>query len=77
MPPVTPPPIVTPFGDRSASGISRPWIKWFQEVQAQLNSPDQDIVPGPFADDAAAAAGGVLLGNTYFQPNGTVMVRLT
>jgi hypothetical protein len=73
---VSPPPIVTPFGDTSASGVSRPWIRFFQELQISANTPDTDITPGPYANDAAAAAAGVLIGSMYYQPNGTVMVRL-
>jgi hypothetical protein len=76
MPVVSPPPIVTPFSDTSASGVSRPWIKFFQELQASANTPDIDVTPGPFANDAAAATGGVPIGSMYYQPNGTVMVRL-
>lgn len=70
--PVSPPPILTPYSDTSASGVSRPWLKWFQEVQAQLNR----ALPGPFANDAAAAQAGVQVGFAYYQASGAVVVRL-
>ena len=35
------------------------------------------VVPGPFADDTAAAGGGVGIGNPYYQPSGALVVRLT
>jgi hypothetical protein len=34
-------------------------------------------VPGPYANDGAAAAGGVKVGEMYYQPSGVVYVRLT
>lgn len=34
-------------------------------------------VPGPYADDAAAAAGNVAIGEMYYQSSGAVYVRLT
>ena len=33
-------------------------------------------IPGPYADDAAAATAGVSVGNPYYQPSGQVFVRL-
>lgn len=74
MPPLAPPPIQTPFRDTSASGVSHPWIRFFQEAQVRINfiSP----VPGPFADDSTAAIGGVQVGQMYYQTSGTVVVRL-
>lgn len=33
-------------------------------------------IPGPFANDAAAAGGGVAIGQPYYVPAGTVQVRL-
>ena len=74
--PVSNPPIVTPFGDNSASGVSRPWIRFFQELQVAANTPETDITPGPYANDAAAATAGVPLGSTYYLPTGAVVVRL-
>ena len=35
------------------------------------------IIPGPFADDTAAAGGGVGIGNPYYLPGGSLVVRLT
>ena len=34
------------------------------------------VIPGPYADDAAAAAGGIALGAAYYQVSGQVYVRL-
>ncbi len=34
-------------------------------------------IPGPYADDSAAATAGVLLGYPYYQVSGQVYVRLT
>lgn len=34
-------------------------------------------IPGPYADDAAAEAAGVLVGYPYYQASGQVYIRLT
>lgn len=34
------------------------------------------VIPGPYVDDAAAAAAGVLVGYPYYQSSGQVYVRL-
>jgi len=34
-------------------------------------------IPGPYVDDSAAAAAGVFVGQSYYQPTGQVFVRLT
>ena len=34
-------------------------------------------IPGPYADDAAAAAAGIAVGAAYYQASGQVYVRLT
>lgn len=34
-------------------------------------------IPGPYADDTAAATAGVLLGYPYYQASGQVYIRLT
>jgi hypothetical protein len=34
-------------------------------------------VPGPYANDGAAASGGVKVGEMYYQASGVVYVRLT
>lgn len=75
MPPLAPPPIQTPFTDTSASGVSRPWIKFFQDAQVKINAVSP--LPGPYANDAAAAQASVQVGQMYYQSNGTVVVRLT
>lgn len=72
--PLAPPPIQTPFSDTSASGVSHPWIRFFQEAQARVNTISP--LPGPFSNDAAAAQGGVQAGQMYYQPGGAVVVRL-
>ena len=46
-------------------------VKSYLDVVA----PDGTLA-GPFADDTAAAAGGVKLGQLYYLPAGTVVVRL-
>ncbi len=35
------------------------------------------VVPGPYADDTAAATAGIAVGSVYYQANGQVFVRLT
>lgn len=74
-PPLAPPPIQTPFSDSSASGVSRPWIRFFQEAQTRINTVP--LLPGPFANDAAAATAGIQVGQMYYQTSGAVVVRLT
>lgn len=75
IPPLAPPPVQTPFADTSASGVSRPWIRFLQEAQVRINTISP--LPGPFADDAAAAIAGIQVGQMYYQTSGTVVVRLT
>lgn len=35
------------------------------------------VIPGPYADDTAAATAGITVGSPYYQANGQVFVRLT
>jgi hypothetical protein len=35
------------------------------------------VIPGPYADDSAAATAGIAVGSPYYQANGQVFVRLT
>lgn len=74
-PPLPTVPVMTPLpGDGAASKISVPWLNFFQLLQMQVQKLSR--TPGPYADDPTAAANGVVIGQQYYQPNGTVMVRL-
>ena len=71
-----PPPVPTstPLAEeQSQSGVSLPWLRWFQQMQARI----VNIVPGPYADDPTAAKAGVNVGQPYYLPTGAVVVRLT
>lgn len=69
---VPPVPVTTPFvAEASTSGISTPWLNWFQQLRRKLN-----ITPGPLADDVAAKAAGVEVGQQYYTAAGAVQVRL-
>lgn len=43
---------------------------------AELSTLRKAIVQGPFADDTAAAVGGVILGQLYYTAAGVVKVRI-
>lgn len=73
MPPLIPPvPLTTKFTGDSASGVSQFWLNWFQAIRRQL-APTS----GPYANDAAAKAAGIAVGQQYYLPTGAVSVRLT
>lgn len=75
-PPLPTVPTTSPFPDKDAeSQVSFPWLNFFRELQVQVVK--LSTTPGPYADDATAKAKGVAIGQQYYQPNGTVMVRLT
>lgn len=40
-------------------------------------TPQDTPFPGPFADDAAASAGGVNVGSTYRKPDGSIWWRVS
>jgi len=73
-PPIPPVPVQTPLLDnKSASGVSWQWLNWLKDLRDRaLDKPS-----GPYADDTAAKAAGVNIGEEYFTPAGAVMVRLT
>ena len=50
------------------------WIRWFNQVLDALNGAVN--TRGPYADDLAAKANGVAIGERYYQPSGAVVVRL-
>jgi hypothetical protein len=48
-----PPPVRTPFADqRTESGISRPWMEWFQTIAVQLATATP-VVTGSKGGNAA------------------------
>jgi len=59
--------IVGPTGPQGEIGPTGP---------AGATGPSMTI-PGPYADDSAAASAGVAIGSTYYQTSGQVFVRLT
>jgi len=48
-----------------------------QRVFNAIQAMQDPITPGPYANDAAAEAGGVMIGGQYYEGDGTVHVRLT
>jgi hypothetical protein len=48
-----------------------------QGVQGSQGYQGPNTPPGPYADDSAAASGGVSVGQFYYQPSGIVYVRLS
>ena len=80
---VPPIPITTPLADdKTQSGISWPWLRWYQQVQAKLGEittlqNGTLVLKGPFANDAAAKSAGINVGQPYYLPTGAVAVRLT
>ena len=68
---IPPSPIRSPLADGN-NLASNEYNRWFQLVADALNA----VVPGPFANDAAAKAAGVIIGRPYYQSSGTVVVRL-
>lgn len=75
-PPLPTVPVTTPLPDDGAvSKVSLPWLSFFQLLQTMVIK--QSKTPGPYADDAAAQAKGVAVGQQYYQSTGAVVVRLT
>ena len=70
---LSPVPIQTPFTGPGAAGVSWPWLNWFNHVWQSLANVS---IPGPYTNDAAAAAAGVPINSPYFIANGAVQVRL-
>jgi hypothetical protein len=65
-------------------GIELTAYEWTFKTDGNLTFPDNTVqstawpgIPGPYADDAAAALAGVAVGNPYYQVSGQVFVRLT
>lgn len=66
------------------NGVAAGSKSWVFESNGNLTFPDATVqttawtgIPGPYADDAAAATAGVAVGKTYYQNSGQVFVRLT
>ena len=58
--------------------LSSVWMRWFSNsLVPAVNNTTPLAIPGPFANDAAAATGGVVLGGLYYVSNTQVNVRLT
>ena len=68
---LSPPPIRSNVSEQDGTA-QRDWLKWFQAIVTVLNSQ----VPGPYANDAAAKAGGVNIGWLYYDAAGTPHVRI-
>lgn len=77
VPTPAPVPVTTPLPDKgSDSQVSFPWLNFFQQLQAKIVELSIISVPGPYANDAAAATAGVAIGDAYFKPGGGLSVRL-
>ena len=60
-----------------SSLISDVWARWLgTSVIPAINNSTPLAIPGPFANDAAAQAGGVPVGSTYFKSDGSMWARL-
>jgi len=61
-----------------ASGMmSTPWSQWFStSLVPAINNTTPKVVPGPFANDAAAKTGGVPLQGLYYDVSGVPHVRI-
>lgn len=60
--------------DRS---ISSTWDRWMSTaIVPAINNTTLLKIPGPYANDAAAAAAGVAIGSAYYLTTGAVVVRL-
>ena len=58
--------------------ISEIWSRWFgTSVVPALNNTTPLTIPGPYVNDAAAAAGGVPVSAAYFKSDGSMTARLT
>lgn len=57
--------------------ISDIWSRWLgTSVVPAINNTTPLTIPGPYADDPAAQAGGVPIGSTYFKSDGSMWARL-
>jgi hypothetical protein len=62
-------------GEQGIQGIQS--LQGIQGIQGADGATPSITVPGPYADDATAAADGVAVGSMYYQTSGAVYVRLT
>jgi hypothetical protein len=74
---VNPPGNVTPV-DSKSNRLVEPWLRWFISVQARFNRPGAPAMPTStsYANDAAAAAGGVQIGE-FYRNGSVVQCRIT
>ena len=57
--------------------LSPPWATWFaSSLVPAVNDRTPKTIPGPFANDAAAEAGGVAVGSLYYDVAGAPHVRI-
>ena len=62
----------------SAGMLSDIWARWIgTSLVPAVNNTTPLTIPGPYADDAAAKAGGVAKGSAYYRTSGAMWVRLT
>ena len=68
----------TPVLQNPDGTFSLPWKTWFVTALVPLvNDRTPLTIPGPFANDAAAAAGGIAVGSLYYDASGVPHVRIT
>ena len=57
--------------------FSGPIMAWINTVLVPaVKDRTPATIPGPYANDAAAAAAGVSVGSLYYQASGTPLVRI-
>lgn len=49
---------------------------WEDQVEREIFKLSNFFIPGPFTNDAAAAAAGIQKGGAYYQASGALVVRL-
>ena len=61
----------------SSGMLSQAVLQWMsQSLIPAVNNTTPLVIPGPFANDAAAAAGGVPLQGVYYDVSGVPHVRI-
>ena len=71
---LAPPPAQAQLATKDGNFMGPDWVRWFQVIRFILHDLP---VAGPYANDAAAKAAGIVVGHVYYQPTGAVVVRLT
>jgi hypothetical protein len=63
--------------DTATGMLTTPVLQWMStSLIPAINNTTPLTIPGPFANDAAAAAASVPVGAAYYQASGAVVARL-